>query len=54
MLGIEGLIQLIKDNQADSLDDNMALCVGAFRRWCGGIPLADDLSLLVLEVPNID
>jgi len=51
MLQAEGLIRLIEDNQAGSLNDALASCVEEFKRWCDSVPFTDDISLLALEIP---
>jgi len=54
MLETEGLIQLIEETRAGSLEENVSECIDNLKRWCGPSPFADDVSLLVLEVPCED
>ncbi len=52
MLETDGLIQLIERARTRPLNDALATCVEELKRWCDPVPLGDDLSLLVLELPD--
>ncbi len=54
MLQIEGLIRLIENTRAGSLHEDLASCIVELKRWCGPVPFADDISLLILEMPSAD
>ncbi len=51
MLNLEGLIRLIEQTQSGSLENSVVKCTTEFKRWCASVPLADDISLLALELP---
>ena len=51
MLGPEGLLRLIEDARALSLDECVARCMDGLRRWCAPTAFDDDVSLLALEIP---
>jgi sigma-B regulation protein RsbU (phosphoserine phosphatase) len=51
MLQIEGLIQLIERAQASSLNEGLNKCIEELKRWCDSVPVADDISLLAIEIP---
>ena len=52
MLGPEGLLRLIEDARALSLDECVARCMDGLRRWCAPTAFDDDVSLLALEIPD--
>jgi hypothetical protein len=52
MLETDGLIQLIERARTRPLSEALSSCVEELKRWCDPIPLADDLSLLALELPD--
>ncbi len=52
MLNVEGLIRLIEQTQSGSLDDSVVKCTDALKCWCASVPLADDISLLAIELPG--
>jgi phosphoserine phosphatase RsbU/P len=54
MLETDGLIQLIERTRSRPLSEAVAACVEELKRWCGPVPLRDDLSLLVLELPEAE
>jgi sigma-B regulation protein RsbU (phosphoserine phosphatase) len=53
MLETEGLVKLIEENSTPSLTARVQGLIDGLKQWCGAVPAADDLSLLVLEVPVI-
>ena len=52
MLGINGLIRLIEKTRQQPLRTAMENLIDRFNKWCEPISNADDLSLLVLEIPR--
>ena len=50
MLWLGGLTRLIEQTQSGALDDSVAKCTEALKCWCASVPLADDISLLALEL----
>lgn len=48
--GLDGLSRVLKETRQKSLDECLAAVVAAAGDWRGGAPLADDLSILGLDV----
>jgi sigma-B regulation protein RsbU (phosphoserine phosphatase) len=51
MLQTEGLIELIEKTRTVPLVESLSTCVAEVRRWCGPVPIDDDISLLAVEMP---
>ena len=54
MLEAEGFIRLIEKSRAQPLDESVTKCVNDLKRWTDSVPFADDISLLVVEIPDPD
>ena len=50
MLGDDGFVRLIEASRDRPLDEGLDKCIHDFREWCDATPLADDISVLALEV----
>ena len=53
MLQPEGLIRFIERSREQPIDDGIQKIVKAVTQWCHPVTFDDDLSLLVLEVPDV-
>lgn len=51
MLETEGIIRLIERDHTSSLNEGLVKCIEEFKRWCGSVPLLDDISMLAMEIP---
>jgi sigma-B regulation protein RsbU (phosphoserine phosphatase) len=54
MLQPEGLIRFIEQSREQPIGDGIQKIVKAVTQWCHPVAFDDDLSLLVLEVPDIE
>jgi phosphoserine phosphatase RsbU/P len=52
LFGNEGLLDALEAGRASSLRDSLAVLIEAVEKWCGGSPLADDVSLLAFEIAD--
>ncbi len=50
MLDTEGFVRMIEASRDHALDGGLVKCISDFRHWCDETPLADDISVLALEV----
>lgn len=50
MLGDDGFVRLIEASRDRPLDEGLDKCIHDLREWCDATPLADDISVLALEV----
>jgi sigma-B regulation protein RsbU (phosphoserine phosphatase) len=53
MLGSAGLLRLIEDARACSLNECVERFMDSVRRWCASKAFDDDISLLALEIPDL-
>lgn len=51
MLEPEGLVRLLDTTRSFPLDESVSACIEGLRKWCGGTPFNDDISILAVEVP---
>jgi sigma-B regulation protein RsbU (phosphoserine phosphatase) len=49
LFGRSGLLEALRDSRTGSLEDSVPAVLGRVRRWCGGAPPADDVSVLAFE-----
>jgi sigma-B regulation protein RsbU (phosphoserine phosphatase) len=52
MLGSTGLLRLIEDARAFSLNECVERSMDGLRRWCAPRAFDDDISMLALEIPD--
>lgn len=52
MLEAEGFVDLITQTCRGTVQESLDTCVAALKHWCDACPFRDDVSLLILEVPD--
>lgn len=52
MLNDKGLVELLEASRDHLLEESINQCINDFKHWTNSTPLTDDISMLVLEVPE--
>jgi sigma-B regulation protein RsbU (phosphoserine phosphatase) len=52
LFGNEGLLDALEAGRASSLRDSLSVLIEAVEKWRGGLPQADDVSLLGVEIAD--